>query len=496
MRGLLLLCACVASQNVAEYAFSGFFASGEPQLSYISGTGVDCQTSSSSYYFTTINYTFATAGVRSLYSYSLDYVSVFQSAKAVNFTDQCLGGNVWPLDRRDTLPISYVYQYAHYFEATEYTFIVYSSRSGPFTGEIWAGIQGQTALSAPPTPNKTWVPMTGSAESCSQSGSPELYDSKVVTLTASGYYNVFVSFAQNFDLEVAAQVPPYYGASFSILRGNYSDFDLNTLDCLTTNFTAYDQGEYQQVQSFYIWLNATTYTFVVQAGTLGPYSTYWGNYSLVVTPATYKEFSSVLTFNVPSSCAIGPPSCTTATRETEYAYAKVNVSIDSYVMFWGKELFSQDLKFFVYSGDNVLLSQCGGVTSQCVASEDYLESDVFYTGTSTTFTVIATGWSQSYSGSGVLALYTLTGPRVGGASFTLSPTPSTTSAPSAAPSAPTTSFPTAGPTAPTPKSNGTSANGTSAPSKAPSTKASTDVSGVSFIHPCLFTLCSLIGLVW
>jgi len=512
MRSILLVCACVAAQM--EHSFSGSFTLGEPTLYDVQlDSAGACYNDSSSYYTRTFNYTFATAGVRALYTYNLYAVSVVDSSMAYDLLNQCVGGNVVPLTYNSYGPISdmsYYYAYGHYFQAKQYTFIVSGYYEGGFVGEIWNGIQGQTMLGGT---NQTWKPVTGDASSCTQSSYTYLYDTKVVSVATSGYYDIFVTFARNSALGAGYQLP-YGHITYSILGGNWSGVDLGLQNCSSANLiTSSDNYGYNlNLQTYNTWLAAgTPYTFVVQSETVSD-QVYYGKYALTVTPSIYVQYSNTTLFTPPSSssyCGSSSSGCTTSTA-VENAFVKFSVAADSYFAVFQNQQFSQDLVYYIYDGDNTLLrAGCPAALFSCIGYIDTYGS-VYYSGTSTTITVASTPYSSNYGSDGVLSLVILRGPNIAGSGISSAPTNAgssnapTNAGSSAAPTnagssaAPTNAGSSAAPTnagsstAPTTKSNTTTAPGTKA-SSAPTPK--TDVSSVNLVVP-LFTVFSFLSLLW
>jgi len=511
----LLLCTVVAS-NGAEHSFSGFFTS-PVQISTISLSSGLCSNNSSPEYYATFNYTFLTAGVRALYTFNIDHVSVVESSKAYDILNQCVGGNVWPLSVQSGSR-DYVGQSGHYFMATQYTFIVSGTSAAAFGGELWNGLQGQIAPTVAGT-NQTWLPLTGTT-TCSQGSSQTLYDTQFVSIATDGYYNVFAAFGQNFALPSGYQVPSY--TYYTILEGNYSGAHvLDTIDCTAvgTNYVTSAYGYYLNVQSFNVMLKGgSNYTFVIFADYLAQGDSFFGNYALTVTPSINLPFSTVATFTRPAVVTTNecpsPTPCQSDSSEF-YASAKFNVVPNSY--FWvSADQSSGDLAYYIYDGDHtgLLPVGCNPLAYKCF--EDDMNGRTYLSGSSSMITIIATPWFAGGVSSGILDLYVLNGAlipagNIGGTSTAPtnspsaaphSPAPSAapqggSSAPSRAPSAapnnnPTTRAPSMAPTTVAPGT--TAAPGTKA-SSAPSPKAP-DVSSVGLVAPGLVTLFSLIGLWW
>jgi len=511
MRSLLpFVCAVAAvTQTSPITSFSGIFDANAPTIAAVAidaSTG-SCQTTGYTYSVAMVNYTFATAGVRVLNAFNVDFVGVVKVGDWYDMTNLCNGSAVFPLVEGQAA-ISSLYPYGAWFEAATYTFIIGGSSGSSFGGEVWDGIQGQTWVNS--TMNRTWTPMTddGSGQ-CTQSGSasyPSLYDTKVVSVNTSGYYNVFLTFAQNLNLTDFSL--PYGYPSYAVVAGDVSGWDLGTVMCQNVTFVAGAAGYRLNVQSFNLWLVANqTYTFVVSGGYFDSNgNTYYGHYSLTLSPGQRYTFRAPLapTFTPPqkSSC---PSGCTADTTSLPYAYASFNVPAYSQFWIWATQNDgvngTRDLEFYLYNAANALLFTCGPLgTTTCFDTRDSLDGVTYSAGASTTWSIVATSYytSNNYGTDASFDLYVVSGPSSYvpppvSASPTMTPTKAPTMAPTNAmtPSmAPTAATNATTPTmAPTTSSSNTTSNTTRAPTTA---KQGTVGSGVLF-NPCLITVLSLIG---
>jgi len=532
MRSVFLACVCagVAAQNAALYSFSGEFLATTGTANPIYTDSFGCNNDSSAYPYTTFNYTFLTAGVRALYGFNLYSVAVVQGNNAYEIADLCHGGTALSLTNSDTsyissdCSVSYMYQYGQYFLAGSYTFIVYGYNLGGFGGEIWDGTyHGQTAVSA--TANKTWHSLsTYSGGSCYESSYAQLYDTQVVRVNQSGYYNIYVTFAQNLALAYGYQLPS--APSYTILNGNYSIADLSLVNCSNANYTNnFGAGSNLNIQTFNTWLTAnTTYTIVIQAGDLCSSDTYFGDYALTVTPSRYYPFTNATLFSRPDqgTCGAG---CTCQPHDSPavpqaYAVTTFTVPANTYFWLWGNQYDANhnyyDLEFYIYNFDNsVLLSTCPSLLlGSCWAAVDTPTGVIYYSGSNTEFTIVATAYSNNeYDGYvPAMGLYILSGPAItssGSSAPTSSKAPTTAAPNTRAPTpsvsaAPTTRAPTpsvsAAPTVAGSSAAPTVAGSSAAPTTAGTSKAPTatkaDVAGVALHHPCLITVMSLIAFLW
>jgi len=445
-------------------------------------------------------------------------VGVVQNGQAFDLTNLCNHSTVFPLIESGNGPANNIYQYGHHFNAGAYTLIIMGESTGGFGGEIWNGNHnGQLTVNV--VANKTWMAMSGVSGSCCQSSYSSLYDTQVVTVNTSGYYNVYLTFAQNVGLNYGYEVPT--SPSFSGLQGDLSLVDLSTQTCASVIYVGSGSGQQLNVQTFQMWLTGNqTYTFVIQGGEFSGCETYYGPYTLVVTPGRQYQFTNTTLFTHPDSGTCRP-GCTCQACGTPQAYGVTTFTVPANSNFWvwGNEG-NFDLEFYIYSESNLLGLTCGTGGLTCFDAENDLYGYTYYSGAATTFTVYVTNWADgTYGSEAFFGLYLLSGPPLVGFSGTSAPSshaPTSTIAPtSQAPSVagstlkpttrapsvagatnkPTTAAPSLAPTTQAPGSGVTQAPATQAPgtttTKAPSTA---QVAGADLHQPCLLTVFCLVGL--